>query len=335
MRFALTTEQQELHQVVAQLLHDACTPEVVRTGTGSPQTDRVYSGLVELGAPGLLVDEATGGLGLDEDYLVPVLVETGRSAAPLPLVETIGVVAGLLPLTDRAEQVLDGTLCVAADPSGRGLVRFGSRAGLLVQGGWGGSGVIRVLDLTGAQREPQASVDPVADLQRITGGSVIAEFDDVSLVRIAWLRGVLGSAAELIGLSRRMLDLTVAYVKERQQFGVPIGSFQAVKHHLASALIELEFAAPTVSAAGHALATGDERAPAAVSTAKALASDAAVQMARATLQCHGAIAYTAEYDWQLFAKRAWSVAASWGSAAWHRDAVAQTLGLPTGRPSPP
>ncbi|WP_029136468.1 acyl-CoA dehydrogenase [Nakamurella lactea] len=334
MRFALTTEQQELHQVVAQLLGDACTPDVVRAGTGSPQADRLYAGLVDLGATGLLVDEEAGGLGLDENYLVPVLVEIGRAAAPLPLVDTLAVAPGLLSATGRAEDVLAGTVCVAADPVGNGLVRFGSRADLLLQGGWGGSGVIRVVDLAGAQREPQAAVDPAADLQRISFGTIIAEIDDPALVRTAWLRGVLGSAAELVGLSRRMLDLTVGYVKERQQFGVPIGSFQAVKHHLASALLAVEFAAPTVSAAGYALATGDEQASVAVATAKALASDAAVQVARATLQCHGAIAYTTEYDWQLFAKRAWAVAAQWGTAAWHRDAVARALGLPASGTSP-
>lgn len=328
MRFALTTEQQQLHQVVAQLLRDACPPEVVRAGTGSAPADRLYAGLVELGATGLLVEESAGGLGLDEDYLVPVLIEAGRAAVPLPLVDTLAVAPRLLAGTAQLDQLLDGSLCVAADPAGDGLVRFGSRADLLLQGGWGGSGVIRVLELTDARRGPQTSVDPVADLQQISGGTVLAEIDDPEVVATAWRRGVLGTAAELIGLSRRMLDLTVAYVKQRQQFGAPIGSFQAVKHHLASALLAVEFAAPTVSAAGHAMATGEDQAAVAVSTAKALASDAATQVARATLQCHGAIAYTTEYDWQLFAKRAWALAAAWGSAAWHRSAVADALGLP-------
>jgi alkylation response protein AidB-like acyl-CoA dehydrogenase len=129
----------------------------------------------------------------------------------------------------------------------------------------------------------------------------------------------LGAAAHLVGLGQRMLDLTVDYAKQREQFGVPIGSFQAVKHHLADALKELAFARPAVWRAGA------DPTPVHVSMAKAMASDAARTAGRAALQCHGAIGYTVEYDLHLFLHRAEALARAWGTAAWHRDRVGQAL----------
>jgi alkylation response protein AidB-like acyl-CoA dehydrogenase len=328
MRFALTAEQQDLQSVVRDLLDELCPPAVVRSAPDSPAIGKLAAGLADLGAGGLLVPEEAGGLGLDENYLVALLTETGRAAAPLPTVETIGFAAGILEAAGLADEVVAGAVSVVADPTARGAVRYGSRAGLLLSGGHGGIGAVRVLGLEGAAREPVAAVDPAADLQRITGGTERAVVDDPEVVETAWLRGVLGAAAELVGLSRRMLDMTVGHVATRTQFGVPIGSFQAVKHHLASALLQVEFAAPVVARAGASLASGATDRGRHVSTAKALASDAALQVARATIQCHGALAYTTEYDLQLFAKRAWALAAEWGSAAWHRARVAESLGLP-------
>ena len=98
-------------------------------------------------------------------------------------------------------------------------------------------------------------------------------------------------------------------MKERRQFGVPIGSFQAVKHHLADALLHLEFARPVVYAAAWSLANGSPEASRAVSHAKAAAGDAANVVGRQALQCHGAIGYTVEYDLHLYLKRVWALSA--------------------------
>jgi alkylation response protein AidB-like acyl-CoA dehydrogenase len=136
---------------------------------------------------------------------------------------------------------------------------------------------------------------------------------------------VLGTAAQLVGLARRMIDLTVDYTKERTQFGVPIGSFQAVKHHLADARIALEFARPLVYRAAWSVAEGEPGRPVDVSMAKAQASDAAMLAARHALQCHGAMGYSFEYDLHLYMKRAWALAAAWGDAAWHRARVGRAI----------
>jgi alkylation response protein AidB-like acyl-CoA dehydrogenase len=124
-----------------------------------------------------------------------------------------------------------------------------------------------------------------------------------------------------------MLDLTVDYAKGRQQFGVAIGSFQAVKHPLADATVAMELAWPAVLRAAQSLVDRDPLADVHVSMAKALASDAAYQMSRVTLQAHGAMGYTVEYDLHLFAKRTWALAKDWGTASQHRARIAARLGI--------
>jgi len=131
----------------------------------------------------------------------------------------------------------------------------------------------------------------------------------------------LAAAAQLMGLGHRMLAMTVDYVKQRNQFGVPIGSFQAVKHQLADALKELAFARPAVWRAGVT------RTPRDISMAKAMASDAASFVARRALQCHGAIGYTVEYELHRYLKQTWVLARSHGDAAWHRERIAKEIGI--------
>jgi alkylation response protein AidB-like acyl-CoA dehydrogenase len=119
--------------------------------------------------------------------------------------------------------------------------------------------------------------------------------------------------------------MAAQYAKDRSQFGKPIGSFQAVKHHLADALVRVEFARPMVYRAAWSLSVGERDAGLHASMAKAMASDAATLAARTALQVHGAIGYTWEHDLQLWMKRAWALAASWGDAATHRARVLETL----------
>jgi alkylation response protein AidB-like acyl-CoA dehydrogenase len=147
----------------------------------------------------------------------------------------------------------------------------------------------------------------------------------------AFDRGAFASAAELVGVARRLLDMTVEYVKIRQQFGKAVGSFQAVKHLLAEAHVGIELARPCVYRAAYALARREADRAIHVSMAKAYASDAATRAACAALQCHGAIGYSFEYDLHLWMKRAWALAATWGDAAWHRDRIATAvLGVSNG-----
>jgi hypothetical protein len=129
----------------------------------------------------------------------------------------------------------------------------------------------------------------------------------------------------LLGLGARLLEATVAYAGLRRQFDRPVGSFQAVKHHLAEARVALDLARPTVAHAAACLAHRHADAPTWASMAKLLASEAALETARASLQCHGAIGYSYEHDLHFFMKRVWSLAAASGDAASHLRRITERL----------
>ena len=131
-------------------------------------------------------------------------------------------------------------------------------------------------------------------------------------------RGALACAAQLLGVIQQLTDLSVRYASERRQFGVPIGSFQAIKHMLADVQVKLEYARPLVYRAAHSVARASHSRSADVSMAKLAAGDAAAQAARTALQVHGAIGYTWEQDLHVWMRRAWSLGLAWGSGSWHR-----------------
>lgn len=327
MRFALSDDQVAFGDAVRDLLAKECTPAVVRAAWDLPAggLDRgVWESLDSMGVLSLLVPEADGGFGLDETYLVPILEECGRVALPHPIVETAMVAAPLLGAgCGMVSTDLGGPLIPCAADADVLLLRTGS-------------GLKRV-PRPGVDLHAELTVDRTRRAARIrtrehTDGPVGTDWsvvtDDPAVVELALDRGALGTAAVLIGLGQTMLDLTVGYVQERRQFGVPIGSFQAVKHHLADAALALEFARPAVWRAAWSVAHGAPTRSRDVSMAKAMASDAADLVARRALQCHGAIGYTVEADLHLYLKRTWALARTWGDSAHHTDRVAVALEAP-------
>lgn len=334
MRFEVSEEAAALRDAAAALLAKEVPAAVVRAGWPGQDHDAVRTAwrrLADVGAVATLVTEPDGGLGLDENSIAPLLEEIGRSGLPAPAAETIAVAAPLLAAAGSPQLagVLEGELTVAAYLGPRAdaeLIPSAQTAELILLHD---GDTLRLFERAELQLEPCATVDGSRGLARLasrpSGGAVLT--DDPTAIEAAWQRGVLATSALLNGLSRRMLDMTVEYVKGREQFGVPVGSFQALKHALANALVAVEFARPVALAAGWAQATGAPDAAAQTSSAKVLASDAARLIARTAIQCHGAMGYTTEYDLHLFAKRAWALAASWGDAAWHRARLADVLGL--------
>ncbi|WKX68770.1 acyl-CoA dehydrogenase [Streptomyces sp. XD-27] len=129
------------------------------------------------------------------------------------------------------------------------------------------------------------------------------------------------TAAQALGVGLALLERTVAYTRQRSQFGRAIGSFQAVKHRLADVLVELEFARPLLYGAAVALAGGAPGAGAEVAAAKVAAGEAAYGAARAALQLHGAIGYTSEYDLSLWLRKARALRSAWGDPAGCRARV--------------
>jgi len=134
-------------------------------------------------------------------------------------------------------------------------------------------------------------------------------------------------SAEMVGTCQAIFDIVHAYVGEREQFGVKIGSFQAVKHKLANMFVALESARATTYFAALTIAEDDDRRELAVATAKASVGDCQRLIAQEGIQCLGGIGYTWEHDMHMYVKRVKATAAMFGSGAHHRARVAQMIGL--------
>jgi alkylation response protein AidB-like acyl-CoA dehydrogenase len=134
-------------------------------------------------------------------------------------------------------------------------------------------------------------------------------------------RGAVGAAAEMLGAARRCLDMAVAYAKVREQFGQPIGSFQAIRHKCAEMLLEVENSHSATYYAAWALDAGAEDAALAASVAKAYVNDAARKVCGESIQVHGGIGFTWEYDLHLYVKRAKALEVQYGDADHHRELV--------------
>ncbi|MGK2930047.1 MAG: acyl-CoA dehydrogenase family protein [Acidimicrobiales bacterium] len=308
MRFSLGEERIEFADAVRRALAEGCTPEVVRAAWDATPLDRgVWSTLTGMGTTDPELDWVTR---------VAVAEEIGRAALPHPWVETV-FVAGPVLGGDLGEQMASTSL--GTDP----YVPAGADADVLLL--WGANGLEAVAP-GDAELTPVETVDGSRRMVEASGwaGGRAVEPPPTDL----WLAGALGTAAVLVGLGQHLLDTTVAYVRERHQFGQPVGSFQAVKHHLADTAKDIAFARPMVHRAAHGLDLGTADAARDISTAKALASDAASLAAEVALQCHGAIGYTVEYDLHLWLKRVWALSRAWGDATHHRVLVAEALGLP-------
>ena len=140
-------------------------------------------------------------------------------------------------------------------------------------------------------------------------------------------RGKVALAAEMVGGADKVLEMSVAYAKVREQFGRPIGSFQAIQHKCANMLVELESARSAVYYAAWAVSQGVAEAPLAAALAKAAASDAYRRAAAEGIQIHGGIGFTWEHDMHLYFKRAKSSEFTFGDATYNREIVAQLIGL--------
>ncbi|MCU1594194.1 MAG: acyl-CoA dehydrogenase [Frankiales bacterium] len=312
MYFGLPDDAVALKEGLREVLATACTPATIRSAWDGDPCDQLWKVLGEFGVPGLLVAEENGGLGLDELGFVAALEECGYAGVPGPVVETLTSLA-VAPLP------MDGSARVAVQALNGPTPHAAVSTHVLDLSG-------TLYELTKGAGEVTETVDRSRQLATFEGEALEIRLsdDDVALFE---RRGALGTAALLLGLARRQLDLTVGYVKTRQQFGAPIGSFQAIKHPLADAVVGTEFAWPAVLRAAQAIIDQDDDADLYVSMAKALASDAAYRMSRVCLQAHGAMGYTVEYDLHLFAKRTWSLSKDWGTASDHRELVAEHLGI--------
>jgi alkylation response protein AidB-like acyl-CoA dehydrogenase len=317
MRFALSSEQRDFAASIDAALGGADVPGAVRAwakGDFAPGR-AVWTVLADLGVTALAVPEEFGGIGAHPVDLVVACERLGRWCVPGPVTESLAVAPVLLAGDDRSAGLADGQLVatVAMPPAVPRAVDADFAGLTLLAAG------TTVSDATPGTRSD--SIDPARRLFDVAASGPSRTAD---LAR-AHEFGALATAAQLVGAGQAMLDLSVAYAKQRSQFGRVIGSYQAIKHRLADAHIAVELARPLVQGAALSLAANSPDTARDVSAAKAAASEAALVSARAALQTHGAIGYTAECDLSQWLLRVQALYSAWGDPAYHRRRLLEAL----------
>ncbi len=292
MNFDLDDTRYALRDLARDLFAKESPPSRLRDLTDGASSDRgVWKTMAEAGIVGLTVPEEFGGMGGNELDLLLVYEEAGRAALPDPLLETTGIAAPLIAESGSDELKERWLPAIAA-----------------------GDAIVAVEDPSGGTSAWADRADLVVT-EQMAGEAMAA----------AVLRGAFGTAAMLNGVSMALLDRTVAYVKDREQFGRPIGSFQAVKHKLAEMHQAIETSRPATWYAAYALATVQPDAADAASVAKVAAVNTETLCNGEALQCHGGIGFTWEDDLHLWLKRGMALRSAWGTAADHRARLVPTV----------
>ncbi|WSQ09970.1 acyl-CoA/acyl-ACP dehydrogenase [Streptomyces sp. NBC_01231] len=293
MRFHLSEDQRALRAGVRELLARRFNAEALRAAVERPGLDRaLWRELGEAGFFALRLPEADGGVGLGLPEAVLVFEEAGRVLLPGPLIAT-HLAAGTVPGAAAGEAVV-------ADVDG-GLVEWLAEADV-VRGG--GTPLPRPEEAV-----PLRSVDPLTPLHRWTGAETWP-CDPV---------GVLLTAAEQLGTATRACELAVQHARTREQFGQPIGAFQAIKHLCADMLVRAETARAAVYAAAVTADALD------IAAARLLADEAALRSTRDCLQVHGGMGFTWESEVHLHLKRAWVRAERGGGVTESEECLAAEL----------
>ena len=354
--------EEALRDSVRRLFADRCPPESVMRAYGPAPHDfsAVWHALAaDLGMAGLLVPEQLGGAGASAREAAVVMEEIGRAVAPVPFLssavlatialleagdtETVkGLAAGSLtaalavPLSTAPADAVAGVSVSGDGLTGRVTsVAGASEADVLVVPVAGPDGLelhTVARDAAGVDVSPLLTLDmtrPIADLQFSSAASSrVGTASAEAAVRASLETGAALLASEQLGIAQWCFDTTLAYVKQRRQFGRAIGSYQAIKHRLADLWIEVNSVAPVARYAADTCARGDADAPIAAAVAQAYCSGAAVHAAEECVQLHGGIGMTWEYPAHLYLKRAKSDQLAFGTAYRHRARLADLVDLP-------
>jgi alkylation response protein AidB-like acyl-CoA dehydrogenase len=332
MDFGYTEDQQVIRRTARELLAERARPERVREHAEAGRMDaELWRELCELGWPGIALSEEHGGQGLGRIELSILCEELGRSLAPVPFLPS--VLASTLIEQDGSPEQRErwlpglasgetiGALGRAVDGTAE-LVIGGGEAGVIVLVEDDGSG--RVLAAEQAEVTPVSSVDPTRSAAKVSAGDAGEALGSGACTGIG--RALVAISSELVGVCDRALEMTVAYVKERRQFGVPVGSFQAVSHRCAQMLLDTEKARSTTAFAAWAADAEPAQLAEAAAMAKATASDAGREVTASAIQAHGGIGFTWEADVHWLYKRAQIDAALLGGGKRHRARLIEILG---------
>jgi len=328
MRFDFDDEQAEIKETAKQFLASRFNPETVRElAEADRYEDGLWEEVAELGWPGIAIAEEHGGQGLGMVELAILCEELGYACAPLPFLANSA--AGIAIEQAGSDEQKAAFLPGIASGAGRGA--FGDPDVLIDGEGaacavvYGGDGKVRLVDPGGVEPEALELIDRTRRYARPLGDGTGDELPGD--VAAATDRILVAVAAELVGVGQRALDMAVAYAKEREQFGRPIGAFQGVSHACAQMLYDVEEARSLTYAAAWAADARPESLPLAAAMAKARASEAAWAVCKASIQVHGGIGFTWEHDLHFLLKRARADAQLFGTAGEHKERVAALSGL--------
>ena len=317
MRFLPTDEQLAFAEAVDDIVSAHGGAAVARAwGAGDTASGlALLAQFAETGLMGLRISEDDGGFDGTPSDLVVVFERLGWHGVPGPLLETIVLLPRLVDETTRqAIAAGEAIVTAAVDP----IAPFALDAAIATHRYLITGGTIAPASID----EQLESLDPARRIASLTADGTGAPLD-ADLLAAAIDETTLACAAILVGAGERMLSESVAYAKVREQFGQPIGEYQAVKHQLADVRVALSFARPLVQ--GAALSLGSADGPRDVSAAKVAAGDAALLAARVALQVHGAIGYTEEHDLGIWITKATALDAAWGSTDYHRARIARAI----------
>jgi alkylation response protein AidB-like acyl-CoA dehydrogenase len=365
MYFDLTDEQQAIkstaHDFLAARYKSERIRELAESKQGFEQSD--WDEMAELGWTGLALPEEWGGQGLGIVELAVLFEEMGYALAPSPLFSNtvVGLALALCGSDDQRERFLRplaegkmrGTpaLWDAGSPATVGGFEMEGRADgdgtvldgekvlvmdaaaadfLMVATADGRRHLVERAAAAGVTVTPAISIDLTRRLYAVRFDGVRVAAEDTMPAAAAdyfpvFFRLCVALAAESTGIAQRTMEMAVSYAKDRQQFGRPIGSYQAVSHRCAQMLLETENSRSAVYGAAWAADAEPESLSLAASMAKAYASDAGWRVPDASIQVHGGIGFTWEHDLHFFLKRGKANAAMFGDSKWHRDRVADAV----------
>jgi alkylation response protein AidB-like acyl-CoA dehydrogenase len=362
--FELSSEQVALREAADRVLDGLASGNLVREFVGPADSvpadggfdRRLWQAMAEQGWLAVEQPEDGGGLGLGMVEVGVLCEQLGRRVAPVPFAGT-----NLAQSAFRAAAADESLSPATREESTAWVDRLstGEAVGCLAWSASPAAPIASAGDVCHLTLRPEPTVyASVADVAVVVTGDAVYEVPlgpdtrpapEPAMDRtraVAWLqlegtparriggaaaarrlldRAATVLAAEMLGASSRVLEMSVEYAKERVQFGKPIGSFQAVKHRLADALVDVEGMRSGVFYAAWCIASGHPGASLAASAAKAWCSDASRRVMASGLQVHGGIGFTWEHDLHLYVKRSQLDQVSWGDADFHRERIAAML----------
>ncbi|ARD46127.1 acyl-CoA dehydrogenase family protein [Colwellia sp. PAMC 21821] len=333
MDFTFTEDQLLFREAISRFLMTAAAPETLREiwETDAGRSPELRSQMAAQGLTALSIPEDNGGLGMGDVAWSLMTQELGYYGIPDSLADTAYVGAGVFAALDDSvagksdylSRICDGQLRLAIGHQCSQLVADVHLAEVLLMQHDDEVHLVPRNQITelenpsidSSRRLSQVSWQPSSDTCIASGEKGRAIWDETLN------RGALSVAGQLLGLAQRMLDLSVDYSVQRKQFGKAIGSFQAVKHHLADVAGKIEMAKPVLYRAACSLENNHPLSDIHVSQARNFCNEAAALAARHGIQVHGAMGYTWEVDLQMFMKRSWALSNTWGDSIFHRARV--------------